>query len=503
MASYDHIVQQLKGCSAFFESQSQLLGQARLQESQMQMAKSIAAQIKTIVTLSPAAAARLNEAISHSGFPLESKQLLATTVSELTVGLVQSEKQARRTTQTLTNVQAYMTEGDWEIFNNKSATAEQKIIKLVDRLVLLGLRNPSEITIKSCIALVACSHFQHPPDANVLHGLVVQLKLAMQARKAIDLAGLEFLAVYPEEPSVPPLTTELFSHAYPNPQDKPVLRIIDGYSAMLSCIPMRTTNKALAKNAGAVPAQGLQDMFQDFLAQVGYSCPGLVVKPSPAATGTRSSDRAASALSQTFGMQQLPGLLPLQNVQGAGGQPQFQAAVGAFHPGWAQQAAVGAFQPGSPQTSSSFSPEPKNMLALMDATGPPAAEQGTPPQGKPSESPAAEQGTPPPTEEHAAEDEIKRLEKIAAAGTGPDLDGASSATGGKRKATGEAKAKAKAKSKAKKDASSTEIDSVKNMHKKPAASETRLRLGCSKCRGSPAGCTQCRSSSFGGKRFTS
>ena len=99
----------------------------------------------------------------------------------------------------------------------------------------------------------------------------------------------------------------------------------------------------------------------------------------------------------------------------------------------------------------------------------------------------------------SAEDEIKKLEAIAAAGCYKDLD---------------AKPKAKGKAKlAKKPAvAEPENHSSNGSHasssaagpaplKRPASSIITLQLGCSKCRGSPSGCAQCRNPAYGGYRF--
>ena len=172
----------------------------------------------------------------------------------------------KKGTQVVKDIQPYMTEGDWNVFNDKGVSVDQKVIKIVDRMSLLGIRNPAESTTKSCVALIACAHFKHPPDASVLHSLVVKLKTTLAARKATDTSVLDFMPVYPDQPSK--LPAELYAHAYPSPTDQPALRIIDGYASMFSCVPMRSTHKALAKNAAAVQPQVMQGMFQDFLTKV-------------------------------------------------------------------------------------------------------------------------------------------------------------------------------------------------------------------------------------------
>lgn len=481
MTSVDMIIRQLNGCSSFFTTQAAVLGHDRMLESQMKMAKSMVMQFKTMASLTPAAAARLNQAITESSFDSESRELLGNAVSEMMLDGVLQEagKVHKKTTQTLNNVTAYMTESDWAVFNMPNATAEQKITKLVDRLVLLGVKNPSELTVKHCVALIASAHFVHPPDGGVLHGLVQQLKLNMQARRAIDESTLEFVGTYPAEPSQ--LSAGLYAHAYPDPADKPVLRVIDGYSAMLSRIPLRSTNKALSKKAAALPAEGMQDLFQNFLTSVGYSCPGLVVS-QPRQGNPSASSRAARALGPALATPRVPTVLAIQDGQVAEGQPQHGTEPLALSPMPKDTTAW---------TDAADTPSP-SQASLSPGQPSQAASPGNPSPGQPALAPkqVAEQSARPPATATEAADEIMKLEQIAAAG-GVDLDGASSKKGNdlKEKTTIVRKRPA-----------ASEQQGL--MTKKPAAAEKRLLLGCSKCRGSPLGCAQCKDPKFGGQRFT-
>ena len=181
---HESLIQQIKGCTDFFVSQQQILGVDSLKESMGAMARSISSQIANLPALDVTAAAQLNAAIEASGFGVSEKQTLCKGVSNRTTTSVAISPQ-RRGTQTLANVSTYFTQQDWNILQDATKPIDTKLFKVVDRLALLGMRNPSESTTKSLVAVIAASHFDDTVDASALHALVVHLKNALGSRRSV------------------------------------------------------------------------------------------------------------------------------------------------------------------------------------------------------------------------------------------------------------------------------------------------------------------------------
>ena len=513
MASVDQLVLQLRNTTSFFASQALILGGDALSDSKAAMARSITAQIGSIAFLDVAGATSLNTAIQASSFDPPQKETLAKAVSTLMMSSA-SAATTRRSTQTLTDVQKFFTEQDWAVFNDKNASLDKKVLVMVERLWRLNLTNPSEHTIKHCVALLATVHYVDTPAPNFLHVLVGNFKQAVVTRRSVcPSPDLEYLTSYPAVPTL--LSEALGKHAYPDEADPPVLRSVDGFLQTLTLVPMRSTNKGLGQN-GRLQSQDMESMFMDFLQRSGVQqhCPGLVINPRPR-QGTSTSPRAATLLS---------GSSPSLALQDGGARP----ALLALQDG----AAAPSTPAGIPiQLASSPVPPVATMPAASALVPDLAVAHPVNPDGSPRHIPPA----PTSAEDRVADgtvlgtrptpvDTIAALEKMAAGGVATDLDAApkGKAKGkGKAKAEGKAKgkgttqahenagetdekttAKGKAKAKVGAKAKAAKAKAKAGAKAKAKARARPLQLGCSKCRGSPHGCGQCKNPAFQGIRYT-
>ena len=151
----DTLVEQIRGCSVFFESQLALLDAAQVQETVAAMCTSLKVQIQNLTSLDVSGAATLNQVIANSKFPATSKSALAAAVASKATSS-QGPQLARRTTQQMSNVCAYFTSSDWNIFIDADVLLQKKVLTLIERSHNMGLQHPSEKTIASFVALLAC-----------------------------------------------------------------------------------------------------------------------------------------------------------------------------------------------------------------------------------------------------------------------------------------------------------------------------------------------------------
>ena len=470
MSHVDAIVSQIAACDAYFASQSSLVSMETLQSSMQSMAESVASQIRVLPALSVADAARMNAAVQNTqSFRQTQKALVATAINaKVTQALPTGNTKANQ--QTMADARNYFTTQDWAVFENSEVTMAQKVTVCCDRLMMLGLRNPSERTIKavaSVLALVHCPHASY----DELYGLVSQLKMGIHARRTTHITPAHLhVTRYPPNPSG--LAQELYRIAYA--VETPLTKELEGYAGMMGRIPLRSTNKFLQPTPRVVPtpsgdglnpvAQLLQQLMGMHQPRVDNLLPNLIIHRPPTLP---HNSAAASSAAEAPPIGQPLLALPAPGVD--------SGSVSTDSPDSQQ---IGLTDGGAAAPNEHASSD--GQTATSDGTR--AAAPGTKLDGEPC--------TP---------DDLKKLVALASKDDETHLKAFS-----KKKAKTKAKAAAKGKPKAKATCKSTGNgkDTDKAAGKAKAKSCGKgLMLGCSKCRGSAKGCTQCRDPNFNGKRF--
>ena len=440
----DHILKQLSNCDAFFSSQRRLVSTGTLNASMVSMAESIAAQIKVLPGLDVGAAAELNDAITKSTtFGLEQKQLMANAVNDKCMDVAVTTTPQRRGTQQIRDARNYFTEGDWNVLNNQSIASIQKVAVCCDRLSLAGLRNPSEASVRSIVAIIACAHCPtaQPP---MLHGLVLDVKSQLQSRLQTKLPTHLHVQNFPDDPKH--LPDELRASAYS--QESPVMKDVSGYNAMIAKIPLRATNRSLDSQStrGQTPIQSMPQL--NVVAQLLQQMMGLQCQAGGTAGGLSNlilHDRPLPALPA-----------PSSSESTAAAAPQLASAQGA------SSSTVLAIADAPPKEASAHDD--------MDLGGDACNEQ-----------------------------ELASFVDIAGGANGkeiPKMHEIQKKTSASTKKTATTNTSAK---KTGKQAGKAKAACMKAAVKPKG--KTGLLLGCSKCRGSHKGCGVCRDPNFQGRRF--
>lgn len=474
--SAEAVVGQIRGADAFFESCGHL-PTAEKDRSKAAMCTSLLAQIRLLPSLSFAAASDINTALGISCFDNESKATLAAAIAQKTMESQQpaaaSVSATRKVTQTLLAVTNYLTESDWRVLQDPGCVVWQKVHRVVERLTSLGLRNPSETTVRSVVACIACTHC-HDGSGELLHSMVLDVKKAFAIHRCDRDLGRGSLQRFPDNPYE--LPADIRGRYAPG--DQPVSKVVDMFTPMMHRVPMRTTNKALSKPSTSPPtvaptvALGAAAPMHDFMQILGslvQQVTGGSMPQQPAVLQGAAFQPSTIPLS----LGQLPALedQPMGSPRSASGQSGRQDADTPGKP-------TLALTDGSPGVASANiqSPEVASPSMQSPEVDSPSMQLANilspvePSMALPSiMSPAGE---------------IARLERIGAGckGTG-DIAG-DTATKKHGKVVGK-------------------------VIKKPCCSKAPpsptpakgLKLGCGKCRGSHKGCTVCRDPSFGGKRW--
>ena len=215
-ASAASIVQQIHSFDSYLASQRAILSLSVGAETMQSMSNSLSSQISSMA-IDADGAASITTAINSSSLTGDMKTKLATVVAAR-FGADASILQTGKKTQTMTLPFVYFTASDWEKFGDTSLLASTKVHTLVERLMSLGVCNPSETTVKALVATLACVHCPGA-EGTMLHSIVVDLKsMLSQSRATRPSAGS--MATFPETPGE--LARTLFDIAYPVQGDPPV-----------------------------------------------------------------------------------------------------------------------------------------------------------------------------------------------------------------------------------------------------------------------------------------
>ena len=523
--SVTDVVEQIRGCSAFFESQSKLMARDAVKQSQTAMSQSLQAQIQNLQRLDPVSAAQVNEAIDASKFHDDEKSALAMAVQSKLVGGISgggTSDSAKRGSlgQTLRGVLNYFTNDDWEVLMASATSTAQKITLIGDRLHSIGITNPSEKTCKNLVGLMACCSMPGA-DANTLHGLVVDMKAHMQSRSKPDLSSATlvdaptFLVNYPDDPKL--LPAHVYASAYSTSPPVSKAEMTQAWQTIVSRIPLRSNNKHLSGASTRSSGSGqnaLGALLQLVQQASAADLPNLTVFQRPTAPASAAPMTPALAKhlrALPAGPQRTSTMLALHDSPQESLSSDSQtsaAALGVTSGGAAENPGVGMPVPIANTIAGGISPDAGKATAA--AGDPVTADQNssaTAPAATVANGSGSAEALAAKNVDGKAKDLLAQLEIIAA---GKHPVGKSKAKA-KAKAKGTGKKKGGAKDNDK--SSDTAAECATGPLKRPAAAECetgslkrpaaagKMLLGCPKCRGSHGGCLQCRDPSYTGKRY--
>ena len=473
-ASAASIVQQIHSFDSYLASQRAILSVSVGAETMQSMSNSLSSQISSMA-IDADGAASITTVINSSSFTGDMKTKLATVVAAR-FGADASILQTGKKTQTMTSPFVYFTASDWGKFEDTSLLVSTKVHTMVERLMSLGLCNPSETTVKALVATLACVHCPGA-EGTMLHSIVVELKsMLSQSRATRHSAG--FMATFPETPGE--LARTLFDIAYPVQGDPPVHKHLTLFATTMSKVPLRTTNKALAQ-----------------------------FRSQPASRQNYSLDQIATLLQQIVPTASGSHGIPITYLRGR--VPTLQRSGSVTSPSESS---------GSPSGS-------KERLAIQDCAQSNQVERAVPttPLPEPVTPARANQPGVAAAALADADDALDLMERAAAnaasgtKGTTPAASGknakkkpAAACTSAKTVPVASGKSAKKPPVASDKSAKKPTVASAKSAKKppvasghvakkRPAAAAGFLVLGCAKCRGIHAGCTQCRDPAFTGRRF--
>jgi hypothetical protein len=243
---YEHVLQQVRGCSDFLASLRCCTDDFKA-TSTASLVQSIITSVGSLQNLTMADCSALNKAVSESAFSDAHKTMLATAVGQRLID-GSPPGAAKKITQTFVHPAAYFTAADWVVLSDSSATMIQKVSRVAERLQLLNVTNPSEVSVRHIVALLA-STMLCPCNSTGLHAIVLDVKSAIMPLRSRPAA--QQLAVYPTSPDM--LPASMMAAAY-GTGDPPVMKHVDGMVSILPQIPMRSSNRAIAPHRAQHPS---------------------------------------------------------------------------------------------------------------------------------------------------------------------------------------------------------------------------------------------------------
>ena len=189
----------------------------------------------------------------------------------------------KQAVQLMTAICAYMSQKDWVILEDPHHSTLQNIDTVCERCRKVGLTHPSEVTFKHLATLVARVHCAGSTPEQ-LYNLVRELKQAFAARKGTRV-GCSRLPRFPESPSF--LPDGVYECGYPDPDDQPAKRELDGLHQIFVRVPLRVSNKSIqsCSSSGASSSQLVaapQPLQTDGIPAIMQALGGLLSQLQPA-----------------------------------------------------------------------------------------------------------------------------------------------------------------------------------------------------------------------------
>ena len=425
----------------------------------------------------------------------------------------------------------YLTQDDWDALSG-NVSMQQRISIIRDAMHRIGVSNPNEQTLKLLTAIALCSGLQHHIPVEQKYDVLKQLKTLFQSFR--PQAHLPHLTSYPENPA--DLERGWWVHAYgsehgPLPAESPP----DHSFAMVArTVPARSSNVHLRGKISCTGQQQAEMNFTQTMTQMlralqssssfgGNPIPRLQVFGQPRRSGSSMEslgtvdsqvqqhalvDRAAGR----YGFMQLP---PPHTEESLRADPN-EAATSPVSDA-SRRTSPATLPPSEPPLASALvlaaptlaeaaaadsllyknragEEELARMQELAAAAGKRRADAAADQDKKTAKAIATK----------AAADAAKERKAKTAAASGKEAKATASGKEMKATASGK-KTKATASDKAMKATASGKETKATAAGKEMKASGGKKRsafvLGCAKCRGSHGGCSQCRDSAFAGHRY--
>ena len=213
------------------------------------LAESLLAKVCGIGTITVAECTEVCEAVNKSVLTDGYKGQLSTALTARCFAdgaAAAAAAPAKAETQLMHYPLAYFTPSDWVLLGDPYRGVTQKVEVVCNRLRAIGCTHPDEQSYGYIAGVVAAVHCPSAaPDS--LYSLVLETKAAFHTARGTR-PGCVRLPRFPDEPKF--LPEEVFKHGYPDADDQPVLKSIDGFQALVSSIPLRKTRKSI-RHAGA------------------------------------------------------------------------------------------------------------------------------------------------------------------------------------------------------------------------------------------------------------
>ena len=210
----------------------------------------LASKVKNLAVASAGAIVPLAQALDASTMQEDLKQVLKKAIEARITSGLQAAPAAHGHAgkqQLLHNWNAYMTAGDWAALTAPGTNALAMVATMVNRGLLLGLRNLHEQTVRGAVALVLHHHLAQTggqfPRHSEIHSWVLRFKQALDAAKTPYQHA--HLLRYPNEPSQ--LPGHMFNTAYADVMEPPVPKVIPGLEDLAAHVPLRKNSSLLQK----------------------------------------------------------------------------------------------------------------------------------------------------------------------------------------------------------------------------------------------------------------
>jgi len=262
MSAVNDLIESIRTTNGLLVMQKYCMSEEQWDSTLKGLAESLVTKVCNFGTLTVTECTEVCDVINKSVLTDCHKGKLATSLTArcFAQGAAAAAAPAKADTQHMHHPLAYFTPSDWVLLDDPYRGATQKVEVVCRRMRAIGCTHPDEQSYGYLAGVVAAAHC--PTAAkDSLYSLVLETKAAFHAshgQRGTRPACVR-LSRFPDEPKL--LPEDVIRHGYPEVDDQPVLKSIDGFQALVSSIPLRKTHRSI-RHAGAGSGSGQGALLQ-------------------------------------------------------------------------------------------------------------------------------------------------------------------------------------------------------------------------------------------------
>ena len=244
-ASVSDLIGEINHSTTYIRQQQTLaLPDFNIVAMQASLASTMASNIGGLRTLNAEGANQLTTALLESAYTPAGRTLIANAIQQKHQSVAANGGSKWSLLQTIINVEEFLTQGDWDEIDDPHSQIAKKAACVAARLRKLRIIHPSDDTIKFSVSIIALLGFDQFPDYWSIHNMCNDMKAMLRSLPGPEDVGIR---TYPKHPNELPMSVYDVAYDDAPPVSRSIPRLT--HTARHHC-PTRKTSVLLKRQGG-------------------------------------------------------------------------------------------------------------------------------------------------------------------------------------------------------------------------------------------------------------